>query len=187
MAATSCGAGSSWVNSRWRLSLLAGAGLAIHSFWNLTRVDLGVRTDHVLTFRLQQPQGRFDNPEQMNVYNQQMLSALQSVPGVSAAATVTGMPLRYHSDGMPFTVVGGATYADPSQRPGCGFPIGLARLLQDLWNTGAQRALFNEQDTATSVRVAVVNEEFASRYLERYGPFPAAPGPSNRSFPDSRN
>ena len=37
------------------LSLLAGAGLAIHSFWNLTRVDLGVRTDHVLTFRLQQP------------------------------------------------------------------------------------------------------------------------------------
>ena len=29
------------------LSLLAGAGLAIHSFWNLTRVDLGVRTDHI--------------------------------------------------------------------------------------------------------------------------------------------
>jgi putative ABC transport system permease protein len=37
------------------LSLLAGAGLAIHSFWNLTRVDLGVRTDHVLTFGLNQP------------------------------------------------------------------------------------------------------------------------------------
>jgi len=32
------------------LVLLAGAGLAIHSFWNLTRVDLGVKTDHVLTF-----------------------------------------------------------------------------------------------------------------------------------------
>src|SRR5205807_93489 len=37
------------------LSLLAGAGLAIHSFWNLTRVDLGVRTDHVLFFGLDQP------------------------------------------------------------------------------------------------------------------------------------
>ena len=44
------------------LSLLAGAGLAIHSFWNLTRVDVGVRTDHVLTFELRQPQGRFENP-----------------------------------------------------------------------------------------------------------------------------
>jgi putative ABC transport system permease protein len=45
------------------LSLLAGAGLAIHSFWNLTRVDLGVRTDHVLVFGLRQPHGRFANPE----------------------------------------------------------------------------------------------------------------------------
>src|SRR3984893_8527920 len=33
------------------VSLLAGAGLAIHSFWNLTRVDLGVRTDHISVFR----------------------------------------------------------------------------------------------------------------------------------------
>src|SRR5258705_4502662 len=32
------------------LALLAGAGLAIHSFLNLLRVDLGLRTDHVLTF-----------------------------------------------------------------------------------------------------------------------------------------
>ena len=32
------------------LTLLAGAGLAIHSFWKLTRLDLGVRTDHILTF-----------------------------------------------------------------------------------------------------------------------------------------
>ena len=34
------------------LALLAGAGLAIHSFWNLLRVDLGIRTDHILTFWL---------------------------------------------------------------------------------------------------------------------------------------
>jgi len=31
------------------LTLLAGAGLLIHSFWKLTRVDLGFRQDHVLT------------------------------------------------------------------------------------------------------------------------------------------
>ena len=32
------------------LALLAGAGLTIHSFWNLAHVDLGIKTDHVLTF-----------------------------------------------------------------------------------------------------------------------------------------
>jgi putative ABC transport system permease protein len=152
------------------LSLLAGAGLAMHSFWNLTRVDLGVQTDHVLTFGLTQPQGRFANPEQMNAYNRQMLSLLRSVPGVSAAATVTGMPLRYHSDGMPFTVMGGPAYADPSQRPSAGFQS----VSSDYFKTFGIQLLkgrsFTEQDTATSVRVAIVNQEFASRYLKGLDP-----------------
>ena len=153
------------------LSLLAGAGLAIHSFWNLTRVDLGLRTDHVLTFQLQQRAGRFENPEQMNVYNQQMLSVLRSVPGVSDVASVTGMPLRFHSDGMPFTVVGGPTYADPSQRPDAGFQS----VSPDYFKTFGIQVLkgrsFTEQDTASSVRVAIVNQEFAGRYLKGLDPF----------------
>jgi len=153
------------------LSLLAGAGLAIHSFWNLTRVDLGVRTDHVLTFRLEQPSGRFESPDQMDTYYQQMLSAVRSVPGVSSVATVTGMPLRFHSDGMSFTLVGGPTFTDPSQRPGAGFQS----VSPDYFKTFGIQLLkgraFNEQDTASSVRVAIVNEEFAKRYLKGLDPF----------------
>src|SRR5580658_998490 len=153
------------------LSLLAGAGLAIHSFWNLTRVDLGVRTDHVLTFALNHPSDRFKSPEEMNSYYQRMLGAVRSVAGVSASASVTGLPLRYHSDGMPFTLVGGPTYADPSQRPGAGFQS----VSPDYFTTFGIQVLrgrsFNEQDTASSVRVAIVNEEFARRYLKGMDPF----------------
>jgi len=152
------------------LSLLAGAGLAIHSFWNLTRIDLGVRTDHVLVFGLTQPRGRFENPDQMNAYNQQMLGALRSVPGVSAAATETGMPLRGPSDGMSFTVVGGPTYDDPSRRPNTGFQSVSPDYFKTLGIQVTKGRAFNEQDTATSVRVAMVNEEFASRYLKGSDP-----------------
>lgn len=152
------------------LTLLAGAGLAIHSFWNLTQVDLGVRTDHVLTFRLEQPDNRFGTPEQMFAYNQQMLSALRSVPGASDVATVTGMPLRFHSDGMSFTLVGGPTYTDPSQRPGAGFQS----VSPDYFKTFGIQVLkgraFTEQDTPASVRVAMVNEEFSRRYLKGLDP-----------------
>jgi putative ABC transport system permease protein len=152
------------------LSLLAGAGLAIHSFWNLTRVDVGLRTDHVLTFGLSQPQGRFENPAQIDVYNRQMLSALRSLPGVAAVATVTGLPLRFHSDGMPFTLVGGPTYGDPSQRPGADFQS----ISPDYFKTFGIQVLkgrpFDEQDTASSVRVAMVNEEFVRRYLKGLEP-----------------
>jgi putative ABC transport system permease protein len=151
------------------LSLLAGAGLAMHSFWNLTRVDLGVRTDHVLTFRLTQPQGRFQNPQEMFVYNQQILGAIGSVRGVSADATVTGMPLRFHSDGLTLKVVG-ATYADRSQQPGAGFQS----ISPDYFKTFGIQVLkgrvFNDRDTATGVRVAMVNEEFANRFLKGVDP-----------------
>jgi putative ABC transport system permease protein len=106
----------------------------------------------------------------MNVYNQQMLSAIRSVPGVSSVATVTGMPLRGTSDGMPFTLVGGPTYADPSQRPGTGFQS----VSPDYYTTFGIQVVkgrtFTDQDTASSVRVAMVNEEFASRYLKGLNP-----------------
>lgn len=152
------------------LSLLAGAGLALHSFWNLTRVDLGVRTDHVLIFGLNQPDTRFQSPEQMNSYYQQMLSVLHGVPGVSSAAIVTGLPLQGTSDGMPFTVVGGPDYADPSQRPGTGFQS----VSPDYYKTFGIQVIrgrsFSDQDTATSPRVAMVNEEFSKRYLKGLDP-----------------
>lgn len=152
------------------LSLLAGAGLAIHSFWNLTRVDLGLRTDHVLTFRLSQRPGRFENPEQMNVYNQEILSAIRSVGGVSAAATVTGLPLRGTSDGMSFTLVGGPTYADRSQRPDTGFQSVSPDYFKTFGIQLVKGRAFSEQDTSSSVRVAIVNEEFVRRYLKGMDP-----------------
>jgi len=152
------------------LSLLAGAGLAIHSFWNLTRLDLGVRTDHVLVFGLNQPDRKFQSPEQMNSYNQHMLSVLRGVPGVLSVATVTGLPLRGPSDGMGFTLVGGPSNGDLSQRPGTGFQS----VSPDYYNTFGIQVVkgrtISDQDTATSPHVSMVNEEFERRYLKGLDP-----------------
>jgi len=152
------------------LSLLAGAGLAIHSFWNLTRVDVGVRTDHVLVFGLDQPDKRFQTPEQMNAYNQQMLTVLRSVPGVSSVATVTGRPLRNVSDGMPFIVVGGPSYTDPSQRPNAGFQSVSPDYYKTFGIQVVRGRTFNDQDTGASLRVAMVNEELVKRYFKGKDP-----------------
>ena len=141
----------------------------MHSFWNLTRVDLGLRTDHVLTFALDQPQGRFKTPEEMRAYNQQVLGALRSVPGVSAAAAVTGMPLLFHSDGLTLKVVG-ATYADRSQQPGAGFQSISPDYFKAFGIPVLKGRTFNEQDTESGVRVAMVNEEFARRFFQGLDP-----------------
>jgi putative ABC transport system permease protein len=103
------------------LSLLAGAGLAIHSFLNLLRVDLGLRTDHVLTFYLPVPDSRPKDPEKIIAYYRQILSSVSAVPGVTSASAMTGLPLFGAGFGMPFTIVGKPAFNDPSMRPNTGF------------------------------------------------------------------
>ena len=123
------------------------------------------------SFGLMQRQGRFQTPDEMNVYNRRVLNALQSVSGVSHAASVTGMPLRGTSDGMSFTLVGGRTYSDPSQQPNTGFQSVSPDYFRTFGIEVLQGRSFTEQNSATSVRVAIVNQEFANRYLKGMDPF----------------
>jgi len=124
----------------------------------------------VLTFMLLQPHGRFASTAEMNTYNEQMLAAIRAVPGVSSVATVTGLPLRWASDNMNFRLVGGPTYSDPSKRP----PVDFQSVSPDYFKTFGidviQGRSFTPQDTASSVRVAMVNQEFVRRYLRDVDP-----------------
>ena len=152
------------------LALLAGAGLAIHSFLNLLRVDLGLRTDHVLTFYLPVPDSRPKDPEKIIAYYKQILSSVTSVPGVTSASAMTGLPLFGAGFGMPFTIVGKPAFNDPSMRPNTGFGM----VTPDFFKTFGVRMVtgrsFTDQDTASSVKVAVVNEDFVKKYFKDVDP-----------------
>jgi putative ABC transport system permease protein len=152
------------------LALLAGAGLAIHSFVNLTRVELGVRTDHILTFGLPVPESRAKETQPIVAYYRQILASIQSVPGVSHVAAMTGMPLYGAGFGMPFTIAGQPAFNDPSQRPGAGFGMVTPDFFQTFGIRLVKGRIFTDQDDAASVKVAVVNEEFVKRYLKGKDP-----------------
>ena len=152
------------------VALLAGAGLAVHSFWNLTQVDLGVRTDHVLTFSLPVPDARSKDPARISAYYRDILAHIGAVPGVSHTAVMTGYPLYGAGFGMPFTLAGGQAYADPSQRPGAGFGMVTPDYLATLGAHLTRGRSLNEQDTADGVKVVMVNESFAKKYLKGKDP-----------------
>jgi putative ABC transport system permease protein len=151
------------------LALLAGAGLAIHSFWNLLRVDLGISTDHILTFGLPVPDSRPKDPEKIIAYYREILAGITAVPGVSHATAMTGMPLEGTYFGMPFTLPG-KSYPDPSQRPLSGFQM----VTPDYFRTFGIKLIsgrfLNEQDTASGAKVAVVNEDFVNKFLKGTDP-----------------
>ena len=152
------------------LALLAGAGLAIHSFLNLQRVDLGIKTDHVLTFFLPVPDSRPKDPEKIVAYYRQILAAIQAVPGVSHVSAETGLPLEGSGFGMPFALADKPTYADPSQRPNTSFGMVTPDYFKTFGIQMVKGRAFNDQDTSSSVKVAVVNEEFVNKYLKGTDP-----------------
>jgi putative ABC transport system permease protein len=152
------------------LALLAGAGLAIHSFWNLMRVDLGVKSDHVLTFFLNVPDSRPKDPALITTYYRQMLDRVHSVPGVAHASAETGLPLEGTGFGMPVTIPGGPTYADPSQRPLAGFGMITPDYFQTFGIRLVRGRTFTDQDNASSVKVAMVNESFVQKYFKDKDP-----------------
>jgi putative ABC transport system permease protein len=150
------------------LTLLAGAGLVIHSFWNLVQVDLGLRTDHILTFVMVAPETRSKEPEQIVSYYHRILESIRSVPGVSHATVMSGMPLDVPGFSMPFTIAGQPS--DPAQRPGAV----VQQITPDYFRTFGVRLakgrVFTEQDNATSMKVAMVNEDFVRHFLSGAGP-----------------
>jgi putative ABC transport system permease protein len=151
------------------LTLLTAAGLALQSFWNLTRIDLGIRTENVLSFRLPVPNQRLKGPEQIKSYYQQMLEKVEAVPGVRRAAAMTGSPARGSSFGMPFTVVGQPPL-NPSQRQGAAFQMVTPGYVETLGIRLTRGRSIDERDSATTPRVAMVNEHFVSRFLSGLDP-----------------
>jgi putative ABC transport system permease protein len=151
------------------LTLLAGAGLAIHSFWNLTRIDLGIRIDHILTCSLPIPPQRFSQPEQIVTFYRQLLEKIKAIPGVSHAEAGTGMPVQGPGFGMQFQIVGKPA-VDAGSRPGTGFGMVTPEYFQTFGIRLVKGRSFTEQDTAGSPRVAMVNENFVHRYLGNADP-----------------
>ncbi len=162
--------------------LLVGAGLMVRSFLNLYSFDLGVRTDNLLTMRMQLPEASYPTPESRVAFFDELLPRLEAIAGAEAVAVATGLPLtggarqRFEIDGLPpagdadlpvvITVIASPAYFDAL---GLTLPRGRA---------------FSGTDGTPGAETVIVNERFAAQYFPGEDPvgrrirFPAdAPGP----------
>jgi putative ABC transport system permease protein len=145
------------------LTLLATGGLALRGFWNLTRIDLGFRTENALSFRLPVPEQRLKDPDQIRAYYGQMIERIKAVPGVSKVAANAGMGTRV-------SVVGQPQPANPSERRGSNFQLVTPEWVEAMGIRMTKGRSLNEYDTPTSTRVAVVNEYFAGQFFPNADP-----------------
>lgn len=150
------------------LTLLASGGLALKSFWNLNRIDLGIRTEQVLSFRLPVPPNRLNGADQIRAYYQQMLEKIQAVPGVKTAAVMTGTPARGPGGGKRFSIVGQPD--NPTERPSAGFQMVTPGYVEALGIRVVKGRGIDEHDTVNSPRIAMVNERLVQRYFPDVDP-----------------
>ena len=149
------------------LTLLATGGLALRGFWNLTRIDLGINTDNVLTFRLPVPEKRLKGPDQIRSYYGQMLERIQATPGVTNVAAMSGVPGSSSTLGTRFDIPG---QPPTTERRSSSFLMVTPGFFETLGIRVTNGRSLNEYDTANSMRVAIVNEEFVRRYLSNVDP-----------------
>jgi len=143
------------------LVLLVGALLFVRSFRNLMTFDPGIResgiTDAFLGFwQSNLPRERWAD------FQRELLEEVRSVPGVLNAATTTNTPLLGSSweHGIHVGAQEGNskfTWVSPEYFETMAIPV-------------IQGRSFTAQDTASSPRVALVNETFIRRYLSGANP-----------------
>jgi putative ABC transport system permease protein len=147
------------------VTLLGGAGLTMLSFWNRTRVDLGVRTDHILTFGLPVNQARFSSAGEIDDFYQQVLEKVRAVPGVAKASVSSGVPLLGSGVSRKFSVVG-----QPEDARSSGPSVGVQLVTPEYFETFGvgmlQGRALDDRDGMSAQRVAVVNERFVRLFLD---------------------
>src|SRR5579872_165357 len=132
------------------LALLVGGLLFSRSLRNLLNVDTGFRPQNVLIANV--------NWAALHITDHDLLDRLRAVQGVDAASSATIVPLNGSSWTMGVRFDNGGhgpskfSWISPAYFKTLGTPLMEGRD-------------FDDRDTATSQKVAIVNQDFARRYL----------------------
>ena len=146
------------------VALLSGAGLTIHSFWNLTRFDFGVRTDHILTFGLPVPWKQFTQNSQINSFYRELLERLHAIPDVTYASVATVTPMGGVGFGLPFNIVGQPQKDKDSQNIAI-FQMTTPEYYQTFGIQLVKGRTLTLADTEHSPRVAIISEFMAKHFF----------------------
>jgi putative ABC transport system permease protein len=142
--------------------LLTSAGLLLRSFWRMSGVDPGFRTDRIVAAPLGLPDARYPTGPAREQFFDRLLARVAGLPGVEAAAIVNRLPLGgAANNAVSFQIEGreprpegmsaDRRIASPAYFTAMGIPVLAGRA-------------FSGADTGSSTRVAVVNREFVDQY-----------------------
>ena len=162
------------------LLLLIVAGLFVRNLHAAQRMDLGFRTDGIVTARLDTMNLGFDATRSVAFYDE-LERRLRELPGVESASLSFNLPLGWILGGYLARPEGWRETDGPE--PSIGTNTVTPGFFETIGVPIVRGRGFTAQDTPTSTRVAVINEVLADRFwkgqeaLGRRLLIPGIPGP----------
>jgi putative ABC transport system permease protein len=156
--------------------LLVGSGLFVSSFVKLTRIDLGLDYENVLTMRVN-PKVNFSSPERDKemaraaILIEDIFARVRRIPGVEHAAFLGNgsVPLSAGWSRTSFEIAGGAKFEDPDDQPD--IKSVSADYFKTLRVAVQQGREFTEADRDSGApAVAIINDIAAQRFFKGESP-----------------
>ncbi len=152
------------------LVLLTGAGLLLRSYEKLRQVDVGFRTDHMLTASYSLPREQYSTQNAVDNFNRTLLDRLRQLPGVGTAGITSNLPAAGNQGFNGFVPEG---YVAPK---GSDLNLGWeASVVGDYFHAAGISIIrgrdFSEADQREGApMVAIVNHNLAAHYWSGQDP-----------------
>jgi putative ABC transport system permease protein len=147
------------------LVLLVGSGLLVRSFLNLQAVDPGMEPEGVLSFRVALPGARYPDYADARAFYDELLPALEAVPGVEGAAVVSNVFLQRLGTSASVRI-----QSRPELDEGRRDPVNYDGATADFLGVLGMRLVagrpFGAGDEQGSAPVAIVSESFVRAFLQ---------------------
>ena len=143
------------------LVVLVAAGLFARSLGNAKSIDLGFDAHNLLNVGINPGMQGYDQPR-AEALLRELLRRARALPGVESASLAYSIPLNYYGDGASIFVEG-QTKAPNGRTPGAGMNSVSAEYFTTMRMRILEGRSFTDSDTASSLPVAIVNQEMAKR------------------------
>jgi putative ABC transport system permease protein len=149
--------------------LVAGAALMIRTFVGLRSVQPGFDPHNVITMQTSLSGGRYDSTAKAANMIRQVTDAIETLPGVRAAASTVMLPIEGGID-LPFILEGvappkGNLYNGDEQ-----WRFITPHYFSALRVPLLKGRVFDQRDSGNSARVLIVNQAFAKKYWPKGDP-----------------
>ncbi len=163
------------------LVMLVGSGLMLRSFQKLTQVDVGFRTENLLTLEYRLPANKYPDGAQQWEAHRQIVERVRVTPGVKSASVVRAVPFGGNGSSVVYEIPG-APPASKEDAPRLLINFADTHYFETMGIPLLRGRAMTEQDGPSTTPVVVIGRRMADRYWPNEDPVGRT-----IHFPDTKN